>query len=211
MLEVGLGFFVWLLRSGEFAHHGSKLYCFLFSLSHLRQRLLEDDLVSRGAAIRPLLSKNNIMYRLLFCGRWKNQTAEDWGKVISSDEGHFRLFGRRVRRLSSDRSTLKHLKTIHKWSCSLSRRVGSDRICPWTRNSIKSSTKSDFSQRSRSNLENAQWTMFFFQHDGAPCHNSKVIIKWCWTKTLKSQKSFWIWTLLRSCVMASKKWGRTKT
>ena len=58
-----------------------------------RRILLEDGLVSRSAAKKPLLSRKNIRDRLIFCKRYRDLTAEDWGKVIFSDESLFRLFG----------------------------------------------------------------------------------------------------------------------
>ncbi|CDQ76974.1 unnamed protein product, partial [Oncorhynchus mykiss] len=58
----------------------------------VRRRLLEDGLVSRRAAKKPLLSRKNIRDRLIFCKRYGDWTAEDWGKVIFS-ESPFRLFG----------------------------------------------------------------------------------------------------------------------
>uniref|UniRef100_A0A673Y5E3 Transposase Tc1-like domain-containing protein n=1 Tax=Salmo trutta TaxID=8032 RepID=A0A673Y5E3_SALTR len=59
----------------------------------VRRSLLEDGLVSRRAAKKPLLSRKNIRDRLIFCKRYRDWTAEDWGKVIFSDESPFRLFG----------------------------------------------------------------------------------------------------------------------
>ena len=49
----------------------------------VRQRLLKDGLVSRRAAKKPLLSRKNIRDRLIFCKRYRDWTADDWGKVIS--------------------------------------------------------------------------------------------------------------------------------
>jgi hypothetical protein len=48
----------------------------------VRRRLLEDGLVSRRAAKKPCLSRD----RLIFCKWYRQWTAEDWGKVIFSDE-----------------------------------------------------------------------------------------------------------------------------
>ncbi|CAJ0953346.1 unnamed protein product [Ranitomeya imitator] len=59
----------------------------------VRRRLFEQGLVSRRAAKKPLLSRKNIRDRLIFCKRYREWTAEDWGKVIFSDESPFRLFG----------------------------------------------------------------------------------------------------------------------
>ncbi|RXN03553.1 zinc finger MYM-type 1-like protein [Labeo rohita] len=69
------------------------------SASTVRQRFLEDGLVSRRAAKKPLLSKKNIRDRLIFCKKYGEWTAEDWGKVIFSDEASFRLFGASGKRL----------------------------------------------------------------------------------------------------------------
>ncbi|CDQ93266.1 unnamed protein product, partial [Oncorhynchus mykiss] len=59
----------------------------------VRRRLLEDGLVSRRASKKPLLSRKNIRDRLIFCKRYRDWTAEDWGKVIFSGESPFRLIG----------------------------------------------------------------------------------------------------------------------
>ena len=61
--------------------------------THSEARLLEDGLVSRRAAKKPLLSRKNIRDRLIFCNRIRDWTAEDWGNVIFSDGSPFRLFG----------------------------------------------------------------------------------------------------------------------
>ena len=45
----------------------------------VRQILLEDGLVSRRAAKKPLLSRKNIRDRLIFCKRYRDWTTEDWG------------------------------------------------------------------------------------------------------------------------------------
>ena len=68
----------------------------------VRRRLLEDGLVSRRAAKKPLLSRKNIRDRLIFCKRYRDWTAEDWGKVIFSDESPFRLFGASGKSLSGE-------------------------------------------------------------------------------------------------------------
>ena len=68
----------------------------------VRQRLLEDGLVSRRATKTPLLSRKNIRDRLIFCKGYSDWTAEDWGKVIFSDESLFRLFGASGKGLSGE-------------------------------------------------------------------------------------------------------------
>ena len=42
---------------------------------------MADGLVLRRAAKKPLLSRKNIRDRLIFCKRYRDWTAEDWGKV----------------------------------------------------------------------------------------------------------------------------------
>ena len=59
----------------------------------VRRRLLDNSLVSRRAAKKPLLSKKIIKDRQKFCRKYKDWTAEDWCKVIFSDEAPFTLFG----------------------------------------------------------------------------------------------------------------------
>jgi transposase len=46
----------------------------------VRRRLLEDRLVSRRAEKKPRLSRKNVRDRLIFCKRYRDGTAEDWGK-----------------------------------------------------------------------------------------------------------------------------------
>ncbi|CAJ0963368.1 unnamed protein product [Ranitomeya imitator] len=83
----------------------------------VRRRLFEQGLVSRRAPKKPLLSRKNIRDQLLFCKRYREWTAEDWGKVIFSDESPFRLFGssgkqlirRRRGQIGSTESELKKL------------------------------------------------------------------------------------------------------
>ena len=55
----------------------------------VKPRLLDKGLVSRRAAKKPLLSKKSVKDRLKFCRKYKDWTAEDWCKVIFSDEAPF--------------------------------------------------------------------------------------------------------------------------
>uniref|UniRef100_A0A087X3G2 Transposase Tc1-like domain-containing protein n=1 Tax=Poecilia formosa TaxID=48698 RepID=A0A087X3G2_POEFO len=107
----------------------------------VRRRLLEQGLVSRSAAKKPLLSRKNIRDRLIFCKRCREWTAEDWGKVIFSDESPFRLFGTSGKQLVQRRRderyhqsclmpTVKHPETIHVWGCFSAKGVGSLTVLP---------------------------------------------------------------------------------
>ena len=86
---------------------------------------MKDGLVSRRAAKKPSRSKKNIKNRLTFCRKYRDWTAEDWGKVFS-DEALFRLCGtsgkiivwrRRVERYHESwvMQTVKHPETILVW------------------------------------------------------------------------------------------------
>lgn len=106
----------------------------------VRRRRLEEGLVSRRAAKKPLLSRKNIRDRLMFCRRYRDWTAEDWGKVIVSDESPFRLFGPSGRRLVGRRRgeryhqsclmpTVKHPETTHVWVALRSREWALSQPC----------------------------------------------------------------------------------
>jgi transposase len=84
----------------------------------VRQRLLEDGLVSKRAAKKPLLSRKNIRDRLIFCKRYRDWTAEDWGKAIFSDESPFRLFGASGNSLSGEDKVSTTISPVscHKYS-----------------------------------------------------------------------------------------------
>lgn len=156
----------------------------------VRRRLLEDGLVSRRAAKKPLLSRKNIRDRLIFCKRYRDWTAEDWGKVIFSDESPFRLFGasgkKLVRRRKGERyhqscvmPTVKHPETIHVWGCFSAKGVGSLTILPkntamnkeWYQNILREQLLPTIQEQFGDE-------QCLFQHDGAPCHKAKVITKW---------------------------------
>ncbi|NP_001133228.1 transposase-like [Salmo salar] len=155
----------------------------------VRRRLLEDGLVSRRAAKKPLLSRKNIRDRLIFCKRYRDWTAEDWGKVIFSDESPFQLFGASGKKLVRGRGeryhqsfvmpTVKHPETIHVWGCFSAKGVGSLTIL--SRNTAMN--KEWYQHILREQLLPTIQEQFgddqcLFQHDGAPCHKAKVITKW---------------------------------
>ncbi|KAL0199311.1 hypothetical protein M9458_007851 [Cirrhinus mrigala] len=102
----------------------------------------------------------------------------------------FRLFGasgkRLVRRKKGERyhqscvmPTVKHPETIHVWGCFSSKGVGSLTIVPkntamnkeWYQNTLQQQLLPTIQQQFGEE-------QCIFQHDGAPCHNAKVITKW---------------------------------
>ncbi|CAJ0967905.1 unnamed protein product, partial [Ranitomeya imitator] len=156
----------------------------------VRRRLFEQGLVSTRAAKKPLLSRKNIRDRLIFCKRYREWTAEDWGKVIFSDESPFRLLGtsgkQLIRRRRGERyhqsclmPTVKHPETIHVWGCFSAKRIGSLTVLPkntamnkeWYQNVLQEQLLPTVQEQF-----GAQQCLF--QHDGAPCHKAKVITKW---------------------------------
>lgn len=56
--------------------------------------------LKKGSREATSLQKKNIKDRLIFCKMHRDRTAEDWGKVISSDEASLRLFGASGKMLS---------------------------------------------------------------------------------------------------------------
>uniref|UniRef100_A0AAQ4RHK3 Transposase Tc1-like domain-containing protein n=1 Tax=Gasterosteus aculeatus aculeatus TaxID=481459 RepID=A0AAQ4RHK3_GASAC len=145
----------------------------------VRQRLLEDGLVSRRAARKPLLSRKDITDRLIFCKRYRDWTAEDWGKVIVS------LFGASGSKLVQRRKgelyhrscvvpTAKPPETIHVWGCFSAKGVGSLTILPrntamnkeWCQNVLREQLLPTIQEQFGDKH-------CLFQHDGAPCHKVK--------------------------------------
>ncbi|CDR18259.1 unnamed protein product, partial [Oncorhynchus mykiss] len=166
----------------------------------VRQRLLEDGLVSRRAAKKPLLSRKNIRDRLIFCKRYRDWTVEDWGKVIFSDESPIRLFGASGKKLVQRRQgehyhqpcvmpSVKHPKTIHVWGCFSAKGKGSLTILPKS----TAMNKEWYQHVLREQLLPTIQEQFgdkqhLFQHDGAPCHEAKVITSGSGNKT----SIFWV-------------------
>uniref|UniRef100_A0A8K9UEY6 Transposase Tc1-like domain-containing protein n=1 Tax=Oncorhynchus mykiss TaxID=8022 RepID=A0A8K9UEY6_ONCMY len=155
----------------------------------VRRCLLKDGLVSR-AVKKSLLSRKNIRDRLIFCKRYRDWTAEDWGKVIFSDESPFRLFGASRKKLVRTRQgerhhqscvmpTVKHPETIHVWGCFSAKGVDSLKILP--KNTAMN--KEWYQHILREQLLPTIQVQFgdeqcLFQHAGAPCHKAKVITMW---------------------------------
>ena len=153
--------------------------------------------MSRRAAKKPLLSSKNIRDRLIFCRRYRDWTAEDWGKVIFSDESPFQLFGTSGRRLvwrrRGERShqsclmpTVKHPETIHVWGCFSVKGVGSLTILP--KNTAMN--KEWYQNVLREQLLPTIQGQFgdeecLFQHNGGPCNKAEVITKWLGKRNIK--------------------------
>lgn len=68
--------------------HGSNIHS-----ATVQRRLRNAGLFGRRPAKKPLVSKKNLKDRLAFAKRHIDWTAEDWRKVVFSDESKFNLFG----------------------------------------------------------------------------------------------------------------------
>uniref|UniRef100_A0A8C1PF19 Transposase Tc1-like domain-containing protein n=1 Tax=Cyprinus carpio TaxID=7962 RepID=A0A8C1PF19_CYPCA len=150
----------------------------------VRIRLLDNGLVSRRAAKKPLLSKKNIKNRLKFCRKYKDWT--DWCKLIFS-EAPFQLFwtsGKSiVQRRKGERyhescvvPTVKHPETIHVCACFSIKGVGTLIIVP----KITAMNKEWYQNILQERLPPTIHEQFgddpcIFQHDEAPCHKAKVV------------------------------------
>ncbi|XP_073719128.1 uncharacterized protein [Misgurnus anguillicaudatus] len=182
----------WLDSRGELAEEWQQAGVSA-SARTVRRRLLEDGLVSRSH----FSPKKPIRDSLIICRKYSEWTAEDWGKVIFSDEAPFHLFGasgkRLVRRRKGERyhqscvmPTVKHPKTIHVWGCFSSKRVGPLTILPkntamnkkWYQNTLQQQLLPTIQQQFGEE-------QCIFQHDGAPCHKAKVITKWLWDQNVE--------------------------
>ena len=104
---------------------------------------------------------------------YRDWTADDWYKVIFSDESPFRLFG------ASGKKLVRYPETIHVWGCFSAKGVGSLTILlnttamnkEWYQHILREK----FLPTIQEQFGDAQC---LFRHDGAPCHKAKVITKW---------------------------------
>ncbi|KTF75225.1 hypothetical protein cypCar_00031453 [Cyprinus carpio] len=121
---------------------------------------------------------------------FKYWTAEDWCKVIFSNEAPFRLFGTSgksiIRRRKGERyhesyvvPTVRHPETIYVWGCFSTKGVGSLIILPKNTAMNKEWHQNILQERLLPTIhEQFGDDLCIFQHDGAPCHKSRVIKKW---------------------------------
>lgn len=155
----------------------------------VRRRLFSAHLPSRRAAKKPLLSKKNIKDRLAFCRKYREWTAEQWGRVIFSDEAPFRLFGTsgkaHVRRRTGERfkleclaPTVKHPGTVHVWGCFSVQGTGALHLLP--KNTAMNAVwyEKVLIEELLPTIDNQFPDQnCIFQHDGAPCHRAGAIKK----------------------------------
>uniref|UniRef100_A0AAZ3S1T4 Transposase n=1 Tax=Oncorhynchus tshawytscha TaxID=74940 RepID=A0AAZ3S1T4_ONCTS len=154
----------------------------------VRQRLLEDGLVSRRAAKKPFLSRKNIRDRLIF---YRYSTGTGIG-LLRTGVKSFSLMnplsdclGHPDKSLSGEDKvsatiipvmpTVKHPETIHMRGCFSAKGVGSLTILPKNTAMYKEWYQHILREQLLPTIqEQFGDEQCLFQHDGAPCHKAKV-------------------------------------
>lgn len=156
----------------------------------IRRRLQNNGLVSRRPVKKPLLSKKNLSDRFKFCRTYRHWTADDWGKVIFSDECPFSCFGNRggirVRRRVGEKyqpqcllPTMKHPETVNIWGCFSAKGLGSLAVIPKNVRMNKEWYLDVLEHHLIPTIEDQFGDSdCYFQDDGAPCHRAKVVKDW---------------------------------
>lgn len=153
----------------------------------IRRRLQVDyKLRSYRPARKPSLSCKNIKDRLAFAKKYQHWTVEQWRKVIFSDETIVRQFENlkpRVRRPPGQRfnnryvcPTVKHSPAIMVWGCISAEGRGGLSLIPQGK-TVNGSMYLDILKEKLPafmQLRNCD----YFQHDGAPCHQTKAVKNW---------------------------------
>lgn len=153
----------------------------------IRRRLLIDaGLRSYRPAVKPRLSPKNIKDRLIFCRTHKDWTVDQWRRVLFSDETQIKQFQPHralVRRPSNQRFnprftvlSVKKCPSIMIWGS----------ISAFGRGGIyfvqqgKTVNSAEYLKIIQEKVP--QWMELHrcdvFQHDGAPCHQSRAVKSW---------------------------------
>lgn len=158
------------------------------SVRTIQHRLQKDlGLPSRHAAKKPLLSAKMRKKRVDFCKQHINWTADDWKKVLFSDESSFLTFRSRPRMVrrphGSDRmdprytiKTMKHPSSVMVWGCFSNFGRGSLYFLP--KNTTMNGQRYLDMIKDKIPLTMALHQTTTFMHDGAPCHRAKIVSKW---------------------------------
>jgi transposase len=158
------------------------------SVRTIRHRLqTELGLPARHAAKKPFLNERMRKKRIIFCQKYITWTADDWKKVLFSDESTFLTFRtcpKMVRRpKGSDRmnpkytlKTMKHPPSVMVWGCFSYNGVGNIHFLPknTTMNGVR--YLSMLQNKIPTAMEDLNTSIFM--QDGAPCHTSKIVKNW---------------------------------
>src|SRR6185436_2286437 len=152
----------------------------------IRRRLFDAGLRSYRPARKPQLSKKNVKDRLIFCRKYRNWTAEQWERVLFSDEStftQFYSFCRHVRRPQNQRHnpryvipTVKQAPKVMIWGAV----SGYGRAGLWIMPKNSTITGSVYLNLLKEKLPPflAIHNISHFQQDGAPCHGTKAVKTW---------------------------------
>lgn len=152
----------------------------------IRRRLVQAGLSCYRPAKKPALSKKNIKDRLAFAKRYQHWTVDQWRKCMFSDETTISQHGtwvRHVRRPANKRHdqrytipTVKNPPKVMVWGAiSAKGRCGLWFAPQGT--TINSATYLDI-LKEKLPIYMASRQCNYFQHDGAPCHQARVVRNW---------------------------------
>ena len=153
----------------------------------VRRRLLVDcNLKCHTAAKKPRLLPKNIKDRLAFAKRYRHWTSEQWASVLWSDETSVHQFATdyvRVRRPPGERynpryvcATVKKSASIMVWGCMAARGRGGLWFMP-RNTTINAQVYREILEEKLQHWMRARQCEYF-QHDGAPCHQAKLVKSW---------------------------------
>ena len=152
------------------------------------RRLVEMGYRSRVPLEKPLLSTRQKQKRLQWCRERRYWTAEEWGKVLFSDESNFVLHfgpqGSRVWRKKGEehhktclKRSVKFPQSVMVWGAICATAVS--QLC-FLRSTVNAAVYQDvlehFMVPAADNMFGA--VEFIFQQDSAPAHTAKTTIKW---------------------------------
>jgi hypothetical protein len=138
---------------------------------------------ARRPAKKPRLTAQQRQTRLEFCERYEGWTADDWERVLFSDESmiqQFRCFHQYVRRPAGQRfnirytkTTVKHCDSVMIWGAFGARGVGDLFFIPSGVVMDSGLYTEVMNSCLETSMAKAQCTVF--QQDGAPCHKAASV------------------------------------
>jgi transposase len=158
------------------------------------RRRLHDTfaLKARVPAKKPLLSKKNIKDRIAFCRKYREWTPEQWQGVLFSDESafyQFQNYQKYIRRPANCRfnirytiPTVKHSTSVMVWGSMSATGPGDLWFMP-KNTTINSQVYLRLLQEKLPPLME-RLNCHTFQHDGAPCHQAKIVKQWLQTSQI---------------------------
>lgn len=161
--------------------------------STVRKRLIEGGRKTIRPHKKQLLTAAMMKKRYIWAKKYVSWTVEDWRNVLFSDESHFLVQGQRsrfVRKSDNEKLTAAHIDQTVKhplkkmfWGCFSYKGTGSLVPVEGIMNSEK--YKDLLEQRLEAELRKVDANgKAVFQQDSAPCHVSKVMMKYFKDKTI---------------------------